>query len=163
MIEAAKEAEEKLVEPLFEFRNFGSQLPDNWYTVANGAEFGTDYLTRTAVAKSNILVKQFEDPSNKREDELSRHCSASITSRVSDGTLAARVSSRPEEAPQDDQQIARTNRGDSGAIPLGRTSIDSSRHRTEIWPTQVSRQRSEFATLKACKGWLENADDASAS
>ena len=25
-------------------------------TVANGAEFGTDYLTRTAVAKSNILV-----------------------------------------------------------------------------------------------------------
>ena len=56
MIEAAKEAEEKLVEPLFEFRNFGIQLPDNWCTVANGAEFGTDYLTRTAVAKSNILV-----------------------------------------------------------------------------------------------------------
>jgi len=42
MIEAAKEAEEKLVEPLFEFRNFDIQLPDNWYTVANGAEFGTD-------------------------------------------------------------------------------------------------------------------------
>ena len=56
MIDAAKEAEKTLVEPLFEFRNFGIQLAHNWSTVANGAEFGTDYLTRTAVAKSNILV-----------------------------------------------------------------------------------------------------------
>lgn len=56
MIEAAKEAEKQLVEPLFEFRNFGIQLPYNWSTTANGADFGTDYLTRTAVAKSNILV-----------------------------------------------------------------------------------------------------------
>jgi hypothetical protein len=56
MIEAAKETEEKLVEPLFEFRNYGIQLPYNWSTTANGADFGTDYLTRTAVAKSNILV-----------------------------------------------------------------------------------------------------------
>src|SRR4029453_6676305 len=29
LIEAAKEAEEPLVEPLFEFRNFGIQLPDH--------------------------------------------------------------------------------------------------------------------------------------
>src|SRR4029453_2234075 len=56
LIEAAKEAEEHLVEPLFEFRNFGIQLPNHWCTIANGAEFGTDYFTRTAVAKSNILV-----------------------------------------------------------------------------------------------------------
>ncbi len=28
----------------------------HWSTIANGAAFGTDYLTRTAVAKSNILV-----------------------------------------------------------------------------------------------------------
>jgi hypothetical protein len=56
MIDAAKEAEKTLVEPLFEFRNFGIQLAHNWSTVANGAQFGTDYLTRTAVAKSNILV-----------------------------------------------------------------------------------------------------------
>jgi hypothetical protein len=56
LIEAAKEAEEQLVEPLFEFRNFRIQLPDHWCTIANGAEFGTDYFTRTAVAKSNILV-----------------------------------------------------------------------------------------------------------
>jgi hypothetical protein len=56
LIEAAKEAEEQLVEPLFEFRNFGIPLPHHWCTIANGAEFGTDYFTRTAVAKSNILV-----------------------------------------------------------------------------------------------------------
>jgi hypothetical protein len=56
MIEAATEAEEQLVKPVFEFRNFGKQLPDHWSTINNGAAFGTDYFTRTATAKSNILV-----------------------------------------------------------------------------------------------------------
>ena len=56
MTEAAVEADAQLVKPLFEFRNFGMQLPGRWSTIANGAAFGTDYLTRTAVAKSNILV-----------------------------------------------------------------------------------------------------------
>lgn len=56
MIEAAKDAEEKLVNPLFQFRNYGQQLPHNWSTISNESAFGTDYFTRTAVAKSNILV-----------------------------------------------------------------------------------------------------------
>jgi hypothetical protein len=56
MIEAAKDAEEKLVNPLFQFRNYGQQLPYHWSTISNESAFGTDYLTRTAVAKSNILV-----------------------------------------------------------------------------------------------------------
>jgi hypothetical protein len=56
MTEAAVEADQHLVKPLFEFRNYGIQLPGHWSTIANGAAFGTDYLTRTAVAKSNILV-----------------------------------------------------------------------------------------------------------
>lgn len=56
MIEAAKEADEKLVTPLFQFRNYGQQLPHNWSTISNESAFGTDYFTRTAVAKSNILV-----------------------------------------------------------------------------------------------------------
>ena len=51
MTQAAVEADAQLVEPLFEFRNYGLQLPGNWSTIANGAEFGTDYLTRTAVAR----------------------------------------------------------------------------------------------------------------
>jgi len=54
--EAASDAEERLVKPVFEFRNYGIQLPGNWSTISNGADFGTDYFTRTAVAKSNILV-----------------------------------------------------------------------------------------------------------
>jgi hypothetical protein len=33
-------------------------LPDHWTTVINSAEFGTDYYTRTAVAKSNIFINR---------------------------------------------------------------------------------------------------------
>jgi hypothetical protein len=54
--DGAKEADEKLVRPLFQFRNYGQQLPHNWSTISNESAFGTDYFTRTAVAKSNILV-----------------------------------------------------------------------------------------------------------
>jgi hypothetical protein len=56
--EAAEEADETLVRPLLEFRNFGVKLPHNWTTVVNSAEFGTDYYTRTAVAKSNIFINR---------------------------------------------------------------------------------------------------------
>jgi hypothetical protein len=49
-------AETELIDPLLQFRNWGIPLPYNWSTVANGAAFGVDYFTRTAVAKSNILV-----------------------------------------------------------------------------------------------------------
>lgn len=60
MIEAAQEAEKEIIKPLFEFRNFGKQLPYNWSTITNGAAFGTDYFSRTATAKSNILVNKSE-------------------------------------------------------------------------------------------------------
>jgi len=56
MTEAAAEADKELVAPLFEFRNYGEQLPHNWSTISNEAAFGSDYFTRTAVAKSNIFV-----------------------------------------------------------------------------------------------------------
>ncbi len=56
MTEGAREADEKLVKPLFQFRNYGQPLPHNWTTISNESAFGTDYFTRTAVAKSNILV-----------------------------------------------------------------------------------------------------------
>jgi hypothetical protein len=54
----AKRADDDLVAPLFEFRNYGVPLPHHWTTIDNGAAFGTDYFTRTAVAKSNILVNK---------------------------------------------------------------------------------------------------------
>jgi hypothetical protein len=56
MTRAASDAETQLVTPLFQFRSFGLQLPHHWSTIDNGAAFGTDYFTRTAVAKSNIFV-----------------------------------------------------------------------------------------------------------
>jgi len=58
MIEAAAEVEAQVIKSLFEFRNFGRQLPFHWSTISNGAAFGTDYFTRTATAKSNILVNK---------------------------------------------------------------------------------------------------------
>ena len=58
LTKAAVEADKDLVGPLFEFRNFGLQLPHNWSTQSNGAEFGADYFTRTAVAKSNIFANK---------------------------------------------------------------------------------------------------------
>jgi hypothetical protein len=57
-IEEAARAERDLVTPLFEFRNYGLTLPDHWTYVRNGGEFGTDYFTRTAVARSNIFVSR---------------------------------------------------------------------------------------------------------
>jgi hypothetical protein len=47
-----------VVAPLLQFRNWGIQLAHHWTTQTNGAAFGTDYFTRTAVAKSNILVNK---------------------------------------------------------------------------------------------------------
>ncbi|MEJ8856582.1 DUF1254 domain-containing protein [Variovorax robiniae] len=58
MTDEAAKAEQELVAPLFEFRNYGIVLPHHWSKQDNGAMFGTDYLTRTAVAKSNILVNK---------------------------------------------------------------------------------------------------------
>src|SRR5215831_7645994 len=55
MTQAAADADEQLIKPLFEFRNWGQQLPYHWSTISNEAAFGVDYFTRTAVAKSNIL------------------------------------------------------------------------------------------------------------
>lgn len=56
MIDEAKKTEAEVVQPLLHFRNWGVQLPGHWSTTDNNAEFGVDYFTRTAVAKSNILV-----------------------------------------------------------------------------------------------------------
>jgi hypothetical protein len=56
LIKAVTEVDEQIVKPLFEFRSWGQQLPHYWSTISNEAAFGTDYFTRTAVAKSNILV-----------------------------------------------------------------------------------------------------------
>jgi hypothetical protein len=45
-----------LLKELFEFRNIGIPLPAHWSTQRNGAAFGTDYLSRTAMGRANIFV-----------------------------------------------------------------------------------------------------------
>ena len=52
---AAVEAND-VVQELFEFRNIGIPSAHNWSTQCNGAEFGTDFLSRTAMGKANIFV-----------------------------------------------------------------------------------------------------------
>jgi hypothetical protein len=56
MARAAAEVDEQVVAPLLQFRNYGQQLAHCWSTISNESAFGTDYFTRTAVARSNILV-----------------------------------------------------------------------------------------------------------
>lgn len=58
---AVHDAERDVVAPLFEFRNVGVSLPGGWTTVTNGAAFGTDYLTRTAIARSNVFVNRHHE------------------------------------------------------------------------------------------------------
>lgn len=55
---AAAEADADVVAPLFHFRNVGRRLPGHWTTLDNGAAFGTDYVSRTAAAKSNVFVNR---------------------------------------------------------------------------------------------------------
>ena len=56
MSRAAAGVDKEVVAPLFQFRAWGQQLPYRWTTISNEAAFGADYFTRTAVAKSNILL-----------------------------------------------------------------------------------------------------------
>jgi hypothetical protein len=58
VVEAVTNADRNVVAPLFHFRNVGEPLPSGWTTLLNGGEFGTDYRTRTAVAKSNVFVNR---------------------------------------------------------------------------------------------------------
>jgi hypothetical protein len=48
-------AEEALIRPLFEFRNNGRPVGNGWTSPPNGACWGTDYLSRTATARSNMF------------------------------------------------------------------------------------------------------------
>lgn len=53
---------------LFQFRNIGLPLPGHWSTQRNGARFGTDYLSRTAMGKANIFVDTPEETSYFYQD-----------------------------------------------------------------------------------------------
>lgn len=54
----AAAADKEVVGGLFDWRFVGEAVGNGWTSPHNGAAFGTDYLTRTAVAKTNIFVNQ---------------------------------------------------------------------------------------------------------
>jgi len=56
--QAAIDADKNMIDPLFQFVNVGYEVNYKWRTQRNGAQFGTDYLTRTACAKANIFVNK---------------------------------------------------------------------------------------------------------
>lgn len=54
LTQIAVTAEEELIKPLFAFHNNGRPIGNGWTSPPNGARWGTDYLSRTATAKSNM-------------------------------------------------------------------------------------------------------------
>jgi hypothetical protein len=56
LVESFVAADKELVDPLMQWRYNGISAGNGWTTLKNGAEWGADYYTRTAVAKSNIYV-----------------------------------------------------------------------------------------------------------
>ncbi|MGW8812273.1 DUF1214 domain-containing protein [Gordonia terrae] len=52
----AERTQQSLLGELFEFRNIGIPVGHHWSTQRNGAAFGVDYLSRTAMGRANIFV-----------------------------------------------------------------------------------------------------------
>ena len=52
--ETAVAAERELIDPFFQWRNNGRPAGNGWNSPVNNAQWGTDYLNRTATAKSNM-------------------------------------------------------------------------------------------------------------
>jgi len=55
LTDTAVAAEEDLIKPLFQFANNGRPVGNGWTSPPNGARWGTDYLSRTATARSNMF------------------------------------------------------------------------------------------------------------
>jgi hypothetical protein len=54
LIESFTAAEGELIEPFFNFETNGRSVGNGWTVPANAAEWGTDYLNRTAISKSSM-------------------------------------------------------------------------------------------------------------
>ncbi len=59
--ELADQFETETIQPMFELSHAGQRLPGHWISLSNGAAFGDDYWTRTAVAKSNPFVNREQE------------------------------------------------------------------------------------------------------
>lgn len=55
LVEVARNAEREAITPLLRWQFNGPPAGNNWYSPTNNSAFGTDYLTRTAIARSNMF------------------------------------------------------------------------------------------------------------
>lgn len=55
LTETAVAAERELISPLLQWKLNGPPAGNGWYSPTNNSAFGTDYLTRTAIARSNMF------------------------------------------------------------------------------------------------------------
>jgi hypothetical protein len=90
--QAAGEADAELIKPLFDFTHVGVPVANGWTSPTDNAAFGTDYLTRTACAKSNIFV-------NRREETAYFYLEADADGNTLDGAYAYTVTFAAGELP----------------------------------------------------------------
>lgn len=55
LVDVAHKTERELITPLLRWEFNGPPAGNNWYSPTNNSAFGTDYLTRTALARSNMF------------------------------------------------------------------------------------------------------------
>jgi hypothetical protein len=85
LVESFVAAEQELIKPLSQWRYNGIPAGNGWTTLTNGAEWGTDYVNRTAVAVSNIYVnvppeaKYFYNDNDSAGTQLDGHNLYAIT------------------------------------------------------------------------------------
>jgi hypothetical protein len=61
LIETAVAAERELIDPFFQWHYNGRPAGNGWNSPVNNAKWGTDYLNRTASAKSNMFDNRPEE------------------------------------------------------------------------------------------------------
>ena len=54
LVESFVAADKELIAPLFQWKLNGRSAGNGWFSPVNNAQWGTDYLNRTATAKSNM-------------------------------------------------------------------------------------------------------------
>ncbi|MET4385246.1 hypothetical protein ABIB73_000981 [Bradyrhizobium sp. F1.4.3] len=59
--EAAIAADKELIPPLFHWKHNGPAAGNAWYSPVKNADFGADYVVRTAVSKSNMYENRFNE------------------------------------------------------------------------------------------------------
>jgi hypothetical protein len=58
LTETAVASERELITPLFQWRYNGGSVGNGWISPANGARWGTDYVSRAAIAMSNMYLNR---------------------------------------------------------------------------------------------------------